>query len=409
MNHPHYTLIHQIPGRVRLRIHDFNRGLFHIETTLLTWQGITAVRTNAAAHSLIIHYDPTCWQLEDLLTAISHLFDTLAVAKDEEFLEVAADYFPLSLTVLGLSVLALPLEIPAVLVGAGIAITALPFITEALRGLAYRQRLQVELLDSLWMGLHTLRGEWVAPALLLVGADVLGRYKHHLQLLDERNLDTQAQDMVITTEEYLLPPTLLGTSLIWLATGSLAAGLPLLQLDFATPLRVVLPLAVHRGLVQTGLPDGATLETLAQLRHLTLEPALAGDSLIQALNQRGISVTVAQAPLTPGAWLRAMGSHWQLTLPTGQTITVQPQQFLLTLDCAQATLAQMYQAIAIVTVPNLLVVAAGLFWGLHPIGAVSINTCAALIALAHCGLLIPESPEVTSQSTVNLPAFAMSA
>jgi hypothetical protein len=382
MNHPYYQLVHHIPGRLRLRLQNLNQGLFHIETTLLTWRGITDVRTNAAAHALIINYDPTCWQLEDLLTAISRLFDTLAVA----------------LTMLGLSLLALPLEIPAVLVGAGIAITALPFVTEALRGLAYRQRLQVELLDSLWMGLHTLRGEFVAPALLLVGADVLGRYKHHLQLLDERNLDTQAQDMVITTAEHLLPPTLLGSSLIWLATGSLAAGLPPLQLDFATPLRVVLPLAVHRGLGQTGLPDGATLETLAQLRHLTLEPALARDSLIQALNQRGISVT----------WLRAGDSHWQLTLTSGQTITVQPEQFLLTLDCAQATLAQMYQAIAIVTVPNLLVVAAGLFWGLHPIGAVSINTCAALIALAHCGLLIPESPAIP-QSKANLPAFAMSA
>ncbi len=408
MKHPYYQLVHHIPGRLRLRLQNLNQGLFHIENTLLTWQGITAVRTNAAAHSLIIHYDPTCWQLEKLLTAISRLFDTLAVAKDEEFLEVAADYFPLSLTMLGLSLLALPLEIPAILLGAGLTITALPFITEALRGLAYRQRLQVELLDSLWMGLHTLRGEFVAPALLMVGADILARYKYHLNVLDERNLDTQAQDMVITTEEYLLPPTLLGSSLIWLATGSLAAGLPLLQLDFATPLRVVVPLAVHRGLGQTGLPDGATLETLAQLRHLTVEPALAGDSLIQALNQRGISVTVAQAPLTPGAWLRAGDSHWQLTLPSGQTTTVQPEQFLLTLDCAQATLAQMYQAIAIVTVPNLLVVVAGLFWGLHPIGAVSINTCAALIALAHCGLLIPESPAIP-QSKANLPAFAMSA
>ncbi|APB32834.1 cation transport ATPase-like protein [Gloeomargarita lithophora Alchichica-D10] len=407
MNHPRCELVHHIPGRLRLKLKGLNQGLFHLEAELLTWPGIVGVRTNAAAHALIVDYYPDHWQLETLLAEITQLLDQLAVTKDEEFLEVAADYFPLSVGMLGLSVLAVPLEIPVLLLGVGLTITALPFITEALRGLAQRERIQVELLDSLWMGLHTLRGELVAPALLMVGADTLGRYKYHLKALDERNLKTQAQATVVQTAEQLLPPTLLGSSLIWLATGSLAAGLPPLQLDFATPLRVVLPLAVHQGLVQTGLPDGATLETLAQLRHITVEPALARDSLVQALNQRGVGVTVAYAPLAPGAWLRTEGQDWKLTLASGQTIYLQPEQLLLTLDCAQATLNRLYQAIAIVTIPNLAVVAAGLFWGLHPIQAVSINTLATLLALAHCGLLLPESPPEIAPATVTVPALEL--
>lgn len=408
MNHPRWTLIHQIPGRVRLRLQGLNQGLFHLEAKISHWPGITSVRTNAAAHALIIDYDYELWQSQDLLAGITRLLDQLAVTEDEEFLEVAADFFPLSVGMLGLSVLAVPLEIPALLLGTGLTLAALPFITTALRGLAQRQRIQVELLDALWMGLHTLRGEFVAPALLMVGADTLGRYKYRLKVLDERHLTTQTQATVVQTAEQLLPPTLLGSSLIWLVTGSLAAGLPLLQLDFATPLRVVLPLAVHQGLVQTGLSDGATLETLAHLRHLTVEPALAGDALVQALNQRGVSVTVAYAPLTPGAFLNSEGHTWKLTLASGQIIYLQPKQLIHTLDCAQATINQLYQAIAIVTVPNLAVVAAGLFWGLHPIQAVSINTLATLVALWHCGLLMPEPSPAKTPPELTLPALELS-
>ncbi len=408
MNHPHYELVHQIPGRVRLRLQGLNQGLFHLEAEISHWPGITSVRTNAPAHSLIIDYGISDWELDSLLAEVTRLLDQWAVTKDEDFLEVAADYFPLSVGMLGLSVLAAPLEIPALLLGMGLTVAALPFITEALRGLAQRQRIQVELLDSLWMGLHTLRGEFVAPALLMVGADVLGRYKYHLKVLDERNLTTQVQHTVVQMSEQLLPPTLLGSSLLWLVTGSLAAGLPPLQLDFATPLRVVLPLAVHQGLVQTGLPDGATLETLAHLRHLTVEPALAGDALVQALNQRGVSVTVAYAPLTPGAFLNSEGHTWKLTLASGQIIYLQPKQLIQTLDCAQATLNRLYQAIGIVTLPNLAVVAAGLFWGLHPIQAVSINTLATLLALGHCGLLVPEVSPAKTPPELMLPALELS-
>ncbi|MEN9244230.1 MAG: hypothetical protein Q6K81_04980, partial [Gloeomargarita sp. DG02_5_bins_242] len=203
------------------------------------------------------------------------------------------------------------------------------------------------------------------------------------------------QATVMHLSEQLLPPTLLSSSLIWLATGSLAAGLPPLQLDFATPLRVVLPLAVHQGLVQTGLPDGATLETLAQLRHLTVAPALAGDALIEALQQRGVRVTVAPTPWRAGAFLEAAGQTWQLTLAEGKTITVPPEQLIPMLDAAQATLKRLYQAIAMVTVPNLAVVTAGLFWGLPPVGAVSTNLLATLAALWHCGLLVPEALPAT--------------
>ncbi|MEN9214199.1 MAG: hypothetical protein Q6J74_01350 [Gloeomargarita sp. DG02_1_bins_92] len=395
MNQPQCQVVHHVLGRVRLRLQGLEQGLFHLEATVAQWPGITSVRTNTAAHSLIVHYDPGHWQLGALYTEVTRLLDRLATGKDEEFLEVAADYVPLSVAMLGVSLLALPLEIPALLVGAGLTVTALPFITEAVRGLAQRQRIQVELLDSLWMGLHTLRGEWVAPALLMVGADLLGRYKHHLQVLDERNLATQTQATVMHLSEQLLPPTLLSSSLIWLATGSLAAGLPPLQLDFATPLRVVLPLAVHQGLVQTGLPDGATLETLAQLRHLTVAPALAGDALIEALQQRGVRVTVAPTPWRAGAFLEAAGQTWQLTLAEGKTITVPPEQLIPMLDAAQATLKRLYQAIAMVTVPNLAVVTAGLFWGLPPVGAVSTNLLATLAALWHCGLLVPEALPAT--------------
>lgn len=54
--------------------------------------------------------------------------------------------------------------------------------------------------------------------------------------------------------------------------------------------------------------------------------------------------------------------------------------FIHALNIAKRAMEIVYQNVAIVAVPNISVVMAGVFFGLDPVSAVVINNCAALIA-----------------------------
>ncbi len=56
------------------------------------------------------------------------------------------------------------------------------------------------------------------------------------------------------------------------------------------------------------------------------------------------------------------------------------RQLIQAIEIAQQAMELVYQNIALVAVPNISVVIAGVFFGLNPVAAVLINNCAALIA-----------------------------
>jgi cation transport ATPase len=182
-----YQVVHAIAGRLRIRVprlaadQEFSLRLNRFVAALTF---VTEVRINSAAHSLVVSYaasgiSVTTAQTE-LLACIqraeSAVLELLTDFSDDssEFAPVEPESEPQlnhwqDLTVpaisLGVALLAAPLEIPALLAGGAIAAAAMPWVMRATDSLVTHRHPNIDLLDSLWMGLQTLQGQYVAPAL----------------------------------------------------------------------------------------------------------------------------------------------------------------------------------------------------------------------------------------------------
>ena len=183
-----YQLVHIIVGRLRIRIpqlawdEEFAHKLNGL-VELLTF--ITSVRINPAASSLIVTYDPEQildFMVQDLIcgcisqaligesTAIAPIVLTTEVAETAEERELEPQVnrwqdLGLPCLSLGVALLAAPLELPVLVVTAALAGAALPWFMRATNSLVNHRQPSTDLLDSLWMTLQTLQGQYTAPAL----------------------------------------------------------------------------------------------------------------------------------------------------------------------------------------------------------------------------------------------------
>lgn len=198
-----YQIVHSVVGRCRMRVPqlatdpEFATTLHHQIATL---EFVIEARINPAASSLVVCYDSgqlrqdtlldhvdTCIQqaataarLDSLAITTAHLQTNPAEEnhqdanpeEDEEgdLIPLENRWQDLGMPVLSLSValLAAPLELPPLLVGAAIAGAAMPWFTRAIDSLTTHHHPNIDLLDSAWMTLQTLRGQYVAPALKTV-------------------------------------------------------------------------------------------------------------------------------------------------------------------------------------------------------------------------------------------------
>ncbi|GAP94835.1 HAD-IC family P-type ATPase [Leptolyngbya sp. NIES-2104] len=173
-----YQIVHSIAGRLRLRIPrlcgdiDFaNRLNRQIESLA----GVTDVRINSAACSIVITYEARNCEImqQQVLTCLwkSDVADLAATIDPPESFEEAEPevnhWQDLGLPAVSLAValLAVPLELPAIVVGSAIAGAAMPWFVRATESLVTQRQPNVDLLDSLWMTLQTLQGQYAAPAL----------------------------------------------------------------------------------------------------------------------------------------------------------------------------------------------------------------------------------------------------
>ncbi len=187
-----YHVLHHTPGRLRLQIsrirHDRSYGQT-LENLLLALPLVLETRLNCWAASLLIHY--TAPGLPPF--AVEHLIG--------QCLEQAAATPPLPLAEpwptptpaairaweaeveaqqppesdwqrLGwpwlsfiLALLAAPWDIPPVVVGGAVLGGAWPWWQRTQTRWQAEQRVSEDALDLLWLGLHTLNGEFIAPAL----------------------------------------------------------------------------------------------------------------------------------------------------------------------------------------------------------------------------------------------------
>ncbi len=186
-----YEVVHSIAGRLRIRILQLAWDVeFADQLTALveSMTYVTNVRLNQAARSLVICYEATRIEsilLEEQLAgcirkarvdkpvtpeaiADQHLYDHRDDQPEEEELEPEINHWrdlAMPCLSLGLALLAAPLELPVLLVTAGIAGAALPWFMRATDSLVNHRHPNIDLLDSLWMTLQTVQGQYTAPAL----------------------------------------------------------------------------------------------------------------------------------------------------------------------------------------------------------------------------------------------------
>ncbi|GAP94851.1 heavy metal translocating P-type ATPase [Leptolyngbya sp. NIES-2104] len=178
-----YQMVHTVPGRCRFRVPRLKQEQEYAER--LNWfveslSFVITLRINALAESLVIYYTPNAITLESLESAIAGALD-LATTGEIPIgaISTKTEYRPeinwlerlgLPVTSLGLAIaaeqLALPL-IPTLLVGGVVIAASLPFIVRTIETTLKEKRLDADILDALWMTLYTIKGDLVAPSLMV--------------------------------------------------------------------------------------------------------------------------------------------------------------------------------------------------------------------------------------------------
>jgi heavy metal translocating P-type ATPase len=177
-----YQVVHTIPGRIRIRVPRLSQDSEYAQK--LNWfveslSFVIGVRINALVKSVIVYYEPsaasddTIWESLKLALqqASTEEMPQGAISTKTEFRPEINWMERLGLPVmsLGLAVVAqqLMLPIPGLLVGGVVAVAAMPFILRTLETTVKEKRLDADILDALWLTLYTLKGDYVAPALMV--------------------------------------------------------------------------------------------------------------------------------------------------------------------------------------------------------------------------------------------------
>jgi cation transport ATPase len=184
-----YRVVHAIAGRCRIQVSQLAEDLAFANRLVGLVEAlafVTEVRINPAASSLIVGYQAeaiaSSEAQETFLTCIQKAWFDISVAEAIDAEEIArADWeaeaedigaqanewerLGLPFLSLGLALLAAPLELPPLIVGTAIAGAAMPWFTRAAKHTVTERQLNVDFLDSLWITLHTLNGQYVAPSL----------------------------------------------------------------------------------------------------------------------------------------------------------------------------------------------------------------------------------------------------
>ncbi len=209
-----YQVVHSITGRCRLRIPRITWDLEYasrIQWLIESLDFVSEVRINTAASSVIVNYDE---QVSSAVTQEKLATCMQQASRTENILEATAieteaidrpqvnDRQDLGLPFLslGLALLAAPFELPPLLIGAAIAGAALPWFTRATESIVVNRHLNIDFLDSLWMSLHTLNGQYIAPAL----KTSLVETRRTLRGMNADSKECQALDLLDSLEHYAL-------------------------------------------------------------------------------------------------------------------------------------------------------------------------------------------------------------
>ncbi|MER3435675.1 MAG: hypothetical protein C4288_20365 [Leptolyngbya sp. ERB_1_1] len=162
-----YQIVHSIVGRLRIRIPQLSRDAefaSRLSGFVESLAGVTQVRINPAASSIVIQYQPSSPAGAIVESAIhTCICKAQGIEPDQANEPIEPDPevnhwqdLGLPAVSLGAALLAAPLELPAIVVGGAIVGAALPWVVRATDSLVNHRQPNIDLLDSLWMGLQTL-------------------------------------------------------------------------------------------------------------------------------------------------------------------------------------------------------------------------------------------------------------
>lgn len=179
-----YQVVHSTQGRCRIRVPrladdlEFAENLNRLVESL---QFVTKVRINPAASSLIVDYKVSRVNLEDAEKYLSTCIEKASCIQQANLIETSneetieeSDLIPevnqwrdlgLPLLSLSLAIFAAPLELPPLLIIIAIAGAAMPWFNRAADSIVNQHHPNIDLLDSAWMTLQTVQGQYIAPAL----------------------------------------------------------------------------------------------------------------------------------------------------------------------------------------------------------------------------------------------------
>jgi len=176
-----YQVVHTTVGRYRIRVPRLASDSEYAGK--LNWlveslSFVISVRINPAVSSLIVNYDTRVVSIavvqENLFTAIQQASIAevplgAIPTKTEISSEIHWERVGLPVLSLGIALLAeqLVLPIPTLLLGGMIAIAAVPFFSRVVDTLVKDRELDADILDALWISLHTVKGDFVASALTI--------------------------------------------------------------------------------------------------------------------------------------------------------------------------------------------------------------------------------------------------
>ncbi len=178
----YYKIIHSVPGRFRIQVPYLSKDADYAHK--LNWfieslSFVVSVRINFLADSVVIYYQtgvasPEIAQesfLKALQRACTESIPAEAIATKEEFRPEInwLERLGLPVTSLGVALLVqqLALPIPALLLGGLVVAAATPFFLRVVDTTVKERRLDADVLDALWITLYTVKGDFVAPALMV--------------------------------------------------------------------------------------------------------------------------------------------------------------------------------------------------------------------------------------------------
>ncbi|MCX7593633.1 MAG: HAD family hydrolase [Fischerella sp.] len=181
-----YQVVHSTFGRYRIRIPHLAHGsdfANKLKALVESLAFVTEVRINPQASSLIISYeDDVCSKtaLEKFVCCIQAAVEcaeiqlTESVPAGEDLKPEVNQWKDLGFPVLSLTLalLAAPLELPPLIVMLAIAGAATPWFNRAADSLLNQRQPNIDLLDSVWMSMQTVQGQFIAPALKTVLVEV---------------------------------------------------------------------------------------------------------------------------------------------------------------------------------------------------------------------------------------------